>query len=146
MDENESQKLIEEHLNKQSHYTELVTSSKELTYIGNMPFRLRRFLLNLLYFISINILPILLIYFVNKQIPNGKDLIFSIGASNTISNLTLTPLILGLSSVIEILGCQSFSSKKYHLFGCYLNRVRIIGYCLIFCISILMFISKQHFL
>jgi Na+-driven multidrug efflux pump len=121
-----------------------IEDHSEITYFSTIGFRFRILLTNLAYFLCQNSIPTLMIFFINKKQKN-EEAIIAIGASNMIYNITLSPFILGLASVIEILGSQSFSSKKFYLFGCYLNRARIIGYLIFILLGTLMFTFSNNF-
>ena len=126
-------------------YSNLVTEdNREISYFNTIGFRFRILLTNLAFFLCQNSIPTLMIFFVNKK-QKSEEAIISIGAANMIYNITLSPFIFGLASVIEILGSQSYSSKKFHLFGCYLNRTRIIGYMLLILIGVIMFTFSNNF-
>ena len=117
-------------------FINIVYHLEEINYFNTAGFRLKRLFLNLLYFLCLNSLPGLLIYFVNKKYADD-DIIVSIGATNTIINLTLWPFVLGFSSVIEILGSQAYGSNKFYLLGCYINRTRVLAYIIFLFITII---------
>ena len=87
-------------------------------------------MLSLSYFLCINAMPIIVLFIANK-IKTDDNFIVAFGASNTIVNLALMPIVMGMASVIEILGSQAYGSEEFYLFGCYINRTRILGVTLL---------------
>ena len=85
-------------------------------------------LVNILFYIFNNAQLTVILSFVNKKYKGNEVLINSIGTVSTIMNILIYPFILGLSSSMEILGSQSFGANKFYLFGCFINKTKIIGY------------------
>ena len=59
-------------------------------------------------------------------------------------NYAVYPIILGCSSVIEVIGTQSYGAEKFKLFGYYLHRARIIGIIGLGIISILVVCNSNY--
>ena len=59
-------------------------------------------------------------------------------------NFSIYPILLGCSSVIEVIGTQSYGAKKYKLLGYYLNRARIIGIAGLVIISIFLVFCNNY--
>jgi len=101
-------------------------------------------LVNSLFLIFSNAQLSIILAFVNKQYKKNEILTNSIGTVNTIMNILIYPLILGVTSSLEILGSQSFGAKKYSLFSFFLSNLRYIGNCFIFLICFLIYLFHQN--
>ena len=96
-------------------------------YCDTLSIRSKIFLLNFVYYFFSSFSTNIILFFVNKKYPDSTKYIDSIGASQSFMNYAVYPIILGCSSVIEVIGTQSYGAEKFKLFGYYLHRARIIG-------------------
>ena len=57
---------------------------------------------------------------------NNSLTLAGVGLGNLMINITAISVAMGLNGAIDTLVSQAFGDKEYYLWGCYLNRGRVI--------------------
>ena len=139
---------LNEKLINTSYNTEKICEKKPPamtnTYCDTLLIRSKIFLLNFVYYFFSNFSSNIIIFFINKKYTESTKYIDVIGASQSFMNFSIYPILLGCSSVIEVIGTQSYGAKKYKLLGYYLYRARIIGIAGLVIISIFLVFCNNY--